>query len=131
MKSICVFLALCTTWATSSFGAVPAVQCDIPGEPVQWIADYCMAKIGTDDEIAASDCIAKENQKEFRSSCNAKGHFKWELCKVLIQSGAREGSVDACLNDPAFVGSTVQNGGVGAQQAVPADAPRPAGSGRR
>ena len=24
------------------------------GETIQWIADYCMAKIGTDDEIAAS-----------------------------------------------------------------------------
>ena len=130
MTRACVFLALGALWP-SSYAGGPTIGCDIPGEQIQWIADYCMAKLGTDDEIAASDCIAKENEKEFRSSCMAKGHFKHALCKVLVKSGSRSGSVEACANDPAFVGPTVQAGGGGAQQAVPADAPRPAGSGRR
>lgn len=94
-----------------------------PGEPIQWIADYCMAKIGTDDEVAASDCIAAESKIMFRSECTAKLYFKRALCEVLVRAGTRSGTVDACVADPQFVGDTVRNGGVGGQPAAPADAP--------
>jgi hypothetical protein len=90
--------------------AAESVACP-PGGPIQWIADYCMAKIGTDDEIAASDCISTENNMvSFRSACTAKLHFKRALCEVVVGTGARLGTVDSCVADEQFVGHTVQNG---------------------
>jgi len=37
-----------------------APLCPTEGDRIHWIADFCMAEIGTDDEIAAMDCIEKE-----------------------------------------------------------------------
>lgn len=90
------------------------VECPIPGETIQWIADYCMARLSTDDEIAASACIADERQVIFRSECIAKTHFKYVMCELAISRRARSGPVDACVNDPTFVGPVVRDGGVGA-----------------
>jgi hypothetical protein len=72
-----------------------------------------MAQIGTDDEIAASDCISKEHQRAFRSACGAKLHFKRALCEIVVASQARSGTVKACVDDRTFSGPTVRNGGVG------------------
>jgi hypothetical protein len=99
-------------------GAVPVIEKDAacpPGETVQWSADYCMAKIGTDDEIAASECIAEQSRITFNNACTAKLHFKRALCELLIASKTRPGTVDGCVDDPAFAGSTVRNGGIRAQ----------------
>jgi hypothetical protein len=80
-----------------------------------------MASIGTDDEIAASDCINEQSKLVFRSTCAANLHFKRALCEVLVKSGARAGTVGGCVNDPGFVGPTVRKGGVGAGQGARAD----------
>jgi hypothetical protein len=112
MKAAFLSVALLSSGFASAADQMP-VACP-PGEPVQWIADYCMARLGTDDEIAASDCISKESEIMFRSSCTAKLHFKRSLCEVLVKSGTRKGTVNACVDDPAFFGTTVLHGGVGA-----------------
>lgn len=87
--------------------------CSIKGEVIQWAADYCMAMLETDDEIAASDCIDTELQRPFRNSCAAKQHFKGALCALAIRRGVQSGPRQKCMNDPGFQGRTVQNEGVG------------------
>ena len=84
-----------------------------PGEAIQWIADYCMARIGTDDEIAASDCIASETQRVFDNACKAKLHYKRSMCELALESLVRPGSIAACVADRTFVGRTVRHNGVG------------------
>lgn len=92
-----------------------AVQppCPIPGETIHWVADYCMASIGTDDEIAASDCINRELARKFDSACQAKTYFKRSLCRLLHEHGTIQGGIEQCVNDPAVQGRTVRQGGVG------------------
>lgn len=87
--------------------------CTTAGERIQWIADYCMAKLQTDDEIPAADCIAKENARTFKNDCVAKLHFKRLMCDVSIHDKRHPGPLDACLRDPDFMGRTVRRGGVG------------------
>jgi hypothetical protein len=99
-----------------------ASACPVEGELVQWIADYCMSKLETDDEIAASDCIAKELQGKRGSACAAKQHFKRTLCELAV-ARAHVSSVEQCVADRSFAGSTVRQGGVGGQRS-PASAPR-------
>lgn len=91
------------------------------GETIQWIADYCMAKLETDDEIAASDCINEQERIVFRSTCAANRHFKRALCEVVVKSGARAGTIDGCVDDPSFAGPTVKRGGIGGQRGTSAD----------
>lgn len=72
-----------------------------------------MAKIGTDDEIAASDCIHQQGRIQFPNACAANLHFKRALCEVMQKNGVRNGTVNACVKDPDFAGPTVKKGGVG------------------
>jgi hypothetical protein len=88
-------------------------RCAAKGEPIHWIADYCMLKLETDDEIAASDCIEKELKKKFRTGCAAKLHYKKGMCEAMIRNKTRTGSVTQCVRDPKFMGHVVTNGGVG------------------
>lgn len=94
-------------------GAVAAGPCTAPGEPIHWIADYCMLTLETDDEIAASACIEEERRRRFPSACAGNTHYKRRMCEVLTRSGTRSGTVGQCLRDPAFKGRTVRRGGVG------------------
>ena len=87
--------------------------CLIPGEVIQWIADVCMARIGTDDEIAASDCISREIPRASKNACDAKKHYKRALCTIAIRNDVFRGPVEQCVNDPRFSGGTVRKGGVG------------------
>ena len=88
-------------------------DCRAPGARVQWIADYCMLKMQTDDEIAVSGCIEKEMKKTFPSDCASNIHFKRSMCELRIRAGTRSGTVEQCLDDPAFRGRTVENNGIG------------------
>lgn len=88
--------------------AAQAADCPVPGEKIHWIADYCMAQIGTDDEIPAMDCIMEHDKKKYADDCAAKRHYKRELCQVV-----KPGEVERCMSDPQFMGRTVRNGGVG------------------
>lgn len=92
--------------------APAATACEIPSEPVHWIADYCMLVLQTDDEIAAGDCIARELAGRQGDACMVKQRYKRLMCEIAV-SRDRKGTVAACLKDPAFQGSTVRNGGVG------------------
>ncbi len=87
--------------------------CLAPGEPIQWRADYCMLRMGTDDEIPVSGCIAAEGRRRFPNPCAANTHFKKRMCELMIRAGTRAGTLDGCVRDPDFKGRTVRNGGVG------------------
>ncbi len=94
---------------------VPAAEapCPIKGELVHWIADYCMARIGTDDEIAASRCIGEQLKMAHKNTCEGKQHYKRALCAAAISNGAFRDPLERCVADPHFSGATVRNGGVG------------------
>jgi hypothetical protein len=87
--------------------------CPIAGEALHRIAHFCLAEIGTDDEIAAMACIERELGRPFPDDCAAKGHYKRALCEGAISRQAVAGSVESCLADEDFMGYTVRNGGVG------------------
>lgn len=115
----------CRSWKLASFAAAltlacppamaqaPGPACPVPGEVVQWIADYCMLTLQTDDEIAVSDCIAENLKKPFAGECAAKTHFKRAMCGLSPQESGPAGSVERCVADPDFMGRTVSNNGVG------------------
>jgi hypothetical protein len=111
MKAM-VILASAVVFSASSGTASSATQCLAEGEPIQWIADYCMLKMETDDEIAVSGCIEEERKKSFTASCASNLHFKTKMCEVVIRNGTRAGSVDQCVKDPKFKGRVVEAGGV-------------------
>ena len=100
-----------TTWSVLA-GA--ATRCPAEGEPIQWVADYCMLKMETDDEIAVSGCIEEERKAAFPNACAANMHFKARMCQQMIHNGTRAGTLEDCVNDPTFRGRTVETGGVGA-----------------
>ena len=105
-------------WLLAALLALPAFaagpgRCAIPGERIHWIADYCMAKLETDDEIAAGDCIGAELKRAPKGACAAKRKYKRALCELSIRHGHVGNGVEACLKDRAFMGSTVRNGGIG------------------
>lgn len=107
------FLLLLTALALAApaFAAPPA--CRIPGMKIHWIADYYMAQLETDDEIAAGACIGDELGRAFADDCAAKLHYKRAMCERAIALRYRQDDVDGCLADREFVGATVRNGGVG------------------
>jgi len=87
--------------------------CTVPGEVIQWIADYCMLKMQTDDEIAVSDCIVESHRTAFPTECAAKIHYKRAMCSLVKEGGGSDKAIEGCLADPAFMGRTVKYGGVG------------------
>lgn len=99
--------------AASASGAEAATSCLADGEPVRWVADYCMLKMETDDEIAVSGCIEEERKARFANDCASNLHLKKRMCELMIRNGTRAGSFDLCVNDPAFKGRIVEAGGVG------------------
>lgn len=92
--------------------AAAAPRCDIAGEPIQWLADYCMALLQTDDEVAAGDCIQREWSRRGADACAAKRWAKAGLCRIARQRGDVD-SVEHCIADRAFAGPAVKAGGVG------------------
>ncbi len=72
MKTV-LAIAIALGSTSAAVGARP--QCAAQGEPIQWIADYCMLKLETDDEIAVSGCIEAERKKSFSSHCGIGLHL--------------------------------------------------------
>jgi hypothetical protein len=130
VKGVMVFLAGALSLAAAGGGRAAGPACPIDGEPVQWIADYCMSKLETDDEIAAAECIARELTVQHASACDARRHYKRAMCDLAVARASYPGSSRQCVADRGFVGTTVRNAGVGGP-ASPASGPRAAGSGRR
>ena len=93
---------------------LPWAECPVQGEPLHWIADYCMLTLETDDEIAAGDCIAQELAMASKDPCEAKLHYKRAMCGAVVARDG-SGSVEQCLADCTFAGRTVANEGVGAR----------------
>jgi len=87
--------------------------CPAAGERIHWMADYCMSKLETDDEIAASPCIDEELKRAFKGDCAAKIYYKNALCRLSIFRKLRPDGIKSCLADQTFMGPTVRNGGVG------------------
>jgi len=101
-------LAVTLLLAVSPAPTFAAPACELPGAAVQWIADYCMRLLQTDDEIAASDCIATQLERDFPTPCEAKRHFKRALCAL-----DPDRDVERCVADPDYLGGTVHRGGIG------------------
>ena len=110
--TLLIVLTIATAFWSIRIGAME--QCAAEGEPIQWVADYCMLKMETDDEIAVSGCIEEERKRAFPSSCASNLHFKKGMCEAMIRNGTRTGTVDQCVKDPTFKGRVVEAGGVGA-----------------
>jgi hypothetical protein len=117
MRPPCLRLALALA-ATMSPGLAcadggDAPACALRGEVIQWVADYCMAQLQTDDEIVAADCIEREHARRPADPCAAKRHFKRALCGLSLAADGRHASVEQCLQDRSFMGHVVRDGGVG------------------
>jgi hypothetical protein len=97
--------------AYSPIAAAP--RCALPGETIQWVADFCMAKMETDDEIAVSDCIERERKRLPNDACAAKTRMKRAMCTLAIARGHRSDGVERCVADRGYMGTTVERGGVG------------------
>jgi hypothetical protein len=118
MSRLPALLLLALLLLPPAAGAPPAYgqdspPCPIAGDKIHWIADFCMAEIGTDDEIAAMDCIDRELRRPFPDDCAARRHYKRALCEGAVSRPAVAGTLESCLADEDFMGSTVRNGGVG------------------
>jgi hypothetical protein len=90
-------------------------SCPAAGEPIHWVADYCMLKMETDDEIAVSRCMEEERKARFPDACASNTYFKKRMCEQMIRNGTRGGTLAQCVQDQTFKGRTVQAGGVGAR----------------
>ena len=111
MKHVLVILLILLPGLAASGQEPP--PCPIEGDRIHWIADFCMAEIGTDDEIAAMDCISRELRRPFPDDCSARRYYKRALCAGAVSRQAVAGTLESCLEDKDFMGSTVRNGGVG------------------
>lgn len=87
--------------------------CAIKGPVIQWRADYCMFKMETDDIIAADPCMEEEEKRRHKNACAEKRYYKAGMCKMAIANESRKGTVEKCVADPDFMGTTVKNDGVG------------------
>jgi hypothetical protein len=87
--------------------------CPIEGDPIHWMADFCMSTLETDDEIVAMDCIDRELRRPFPDDCAAKVYYKRALCSLAVSRQAYTGTIESCVEDKNFMGSTVRNQGVG------------------
>lgn len=112
MKAV-LALGVCAALAAPVARAEPAARCAAEGEPVQWVVDYCMLKMETDDEIAVSGCVEDERKRPFADGCASNLHFKRGMCEIMVRYGTRAGTVAQCVNDPAFKGWVVEADGVG------------------
>lgn len=86
--------------------------CPVAGELPHWQADWCMALLGTDDEIAAWPCIEQEMRLRPGDDCRARLRYKRDLCGWAAAAGTYPGTTEACSRDPGFTGPTVRNGGI-------------------
>ncbi len=113
MKStIVAVLAVVGAVSSAPCAAAAPPDCAVKGTRMHWIADYCMANLQTDDEIAAGDCINAEASRKFAGECRAKTHYKKSLC-TLVASRKHVTGIDRCMADKDFMGSTVRQKGVG------------------
>jgi hypothetical protein len=86
----------------------PDADCEIPGESGQWMADYCLAAVQTDDLVAAQPCLEHERNRRHGEECATRREYKQDWCRLVVRSGAREGSFAQCIADPHAAGAIVK-----------------------
>jgi hypothetical protein len=89
--------------------------CSVVGEPVHWIADYCMDKNATDDFFnpKVQECYDREEKKmesENKNTCLVKKLYKKKLC--IIKKEFYGDSWERCVRDKNFVPKSVRANGV-------------------
>lgn len=87
------------------------IRCEIQGDTMHWIADYCMYKVGTDDFASPEvvHCFSTENPKNPDCCANRK-KFKMKICELM--RSYFDGSTEKCMADKTFSGPTVRDGGI-------------------
>ena len=86
----------------------PDNDCEIPGESGQWVADYCLAAVQTDDLVAAQPCIDHERNRHHGEECAMRREYKQDWCRLVVRNGARAGSFAECIGDPHAAGAIVK-----------------------
>ena len=86
-------------------------DCEIPGEAIQWQADYCLLETQTDDIVAAQPCMDRESRTRHGEECARRRYYKREWCRGLAANGTMQRSYAECIADPELVGPTVRGGG--------------------
>jgi hypothetical protein len=99
-RSSILFLAL----AASS--PAWAGDCPVPGPRDNWLADYCLFKVESDDIVAASPCMLSEGKRRWRNDCEAKQYYKRQICRRL--AAWRVQTEEECFKDPSVMGPTMR-----------------------
>jgi hypothetical protein len=92
------------TWRSGA----PDADCEIPGESVKWQADYCMARMQTDDLVAAQACMDHESQLRQGEECARRRHYKREWCRQVVDQHLLQRSFAECIADPEQGGAIVK-----------------------
>lgn len=108
-------MKLLTTSLVSLFLVISvlAEDCQVKGPKIQWLADYCMYQLDTDDVLEIEACMNDDAKNDYQDDCAAKIKYKRKMCKIAIEEEEIDMRVQECLNDESFMGATVKKGGIG------------------
>jgi len=86
-------------------------DCEIPGKTIQWIADYCMHEVGSDDLLdeKVQSCLEKNRAYTLEDTCENKITYKMTICGIIAARGEYKGKAELCFNDVEFIPATVKN----------------------
>ena len=87
-------------------------DCELTGSAYQWLADYCLLKLETDDLVAAQKCIDDESNISFQNECDQKLHYKLLMCRSATARKIYIESERMCVGDPNFMGHIVRKNGL-------------------
>ena len=114
MTRLCLAGALCmillgNSWADS---AGKKAQCAIPGEPIRWMAAYCMAVAETDDleSEAVQGCMRSQKAPKFRDLCKEKKFWKKKWCGARVKQGSEKDGISKCAANPLNLPAGVEKG---------------------
>jgi len=88
-----------------------AEECQVKGLKIQWLTDYCMYKLETDDILEIDACMNDDAKNNYKDDCFAKIKYKRKMCKIAIEEEWIKNTVQGCLTDQSFMGSTVKHSG--------------------
>jgi hypothetical protein len=110
MRKLFVRFSLALPLTASAIAFAAPAKCSVAGEVEQWIADFCMYSVATDD-LAHPDvvaCINKQPEARAVAACKAKTKYKAKICAIVVQGRSYPGSVKQCLKNESFSGPTVR-----------------------
>ncbi len=108
-------MKLLTIYLLTLFLIMPAFaeDCQIKGLKIQWLTDYCMYILDTDDVLEIQTCMDDDGKNDYEDDCAAKIKYKRKMCKIAIEEEQITMRVQECLNDESFMGPTVKDSGIG------------------